>query len=94
MSWESAAAEALVACESVSAMMASGGSAEQLAGGLTPREAEVLRLVAEGKSNRGIADELVLSHKTVKRHLDNIFNKLGVSSRTAAAAFALRAGIV
>jgi DNA-binding CsgD family transcriptional regulator/tetratricopeptide (TPR) repeat protein len=93
MTWESAAAEALAACESGGAMTASGGSAEQLPGGLTRREGEVLRLVAEGKTNRQIADELVLSHKAVKRHLDNIFNKLGVSSRGAATAFALRAGV-
>ena len=56
--------------------------------GLTAREQEVLRLVAGGKSNREIAAELVLSEHTVARHLQNIFAKLGVSSRTAASAFA------
>jgi ATP/maltotriose-dependent transcriptional regulator MalT len=56
--------------------------------GLTGREQEVLRLVAAGKSNREIAAELVLSEHTVARHLQNIFAKLGVSSRTAASAFA------
>ena len=56
--------------------------------GLTAREAEVLRLVASGKSNAQIAAELVLSEKTVARHLSNIFAKLGVNSRTAAAAYA------
>jgi DNA-binding CsgD family transcriptional regulator len=56
--------------------------------GLTARELEVLHLVAEGKSNRKIAAELVLSEHTVARHLQNIFAKLGVSSRTAASAFA------
>jgi len=56
--------------------------------GLTAREAEVLRLVASGKSNSQIAAELVLSDKTVARHLSNIFGKLDVSSRTAAAAYA------
>ncbi len=56
--------------------------------GLTARELEVLRLVAGGKSNRQIAAELVLSEHTVARHLQNIFAKLGVSSRTAASAFA------
>ena len=56
--------------------------------GLTAREQEVLRLVASGKSNREIASELVLSEHTVARHLQNIFAKLGVSSRTAASALA------
>jgi len=59
-----------------------------LPGGLTAREAEVLRLVASGQSNANIAAELVLSEKTVARHLSNIFTKLGVTSRTAAAAYA------
>ncbi len=57
-------------------------------GGLSPREVEVLRLVAGGLSNAAIADELTLSEKTVARHLSNIFVKLDVGSRTAAAAFA------
>ncbi len=57
-------------------------------GGLSPRELEVLRLVAAGNSNPAIAGQLVLSEKTVARHLSNIFSKLDVGSRTAAAAFA------
>lgn len=56
--------------------------------GLTPRELEVIRLVAAGRSNRQIAAELVISEHTVARHVQNIFAKLGVSSRTAAGAFA------
>lgn len=56
--------------------------------GLTDREVEVLRLAASGRSNAQIAAELVLSEKTVARHLSNIFTKIDVSSRTAAAAFA------
>jgi ATP/maltotriose-dependent transcriptional regulator MalT len=56
-------------------------------GGLTEREAEVLRLVAEGKTNKDIASELFLSERTVARHLSNIFTKIDVNSRTAAAAF-------
>ena len=60
----------------------------ELPAGLTAREVEVLRLVAIGKSNPAIAAELVLSEKTVARHLSNIFGKIDVSSRTAAAAYA------
>ena len=56
--------------------------------GLSDREREVLRLVATGQSNREIAAALVLSEHTVARHLQNIYAKLGVSSRTAAGAFA------
>jgi DNA-binding CsgD family transcriptional regulator len=58
--------------------------------GLTEREAEVLRLVAAGKTNPEIAAHLVLSEKTVARHLSNIFNKIDVTTRTAAAAFAFQ----
>jgi DNA-binding NarL/FixJ family response regulator len=61
--------------------------------GLTEREAQVLRLVATGKSNRGIATDLVLSQKTVERHLSNIFSKLGISSRTEATAYAFEHGL-
>lgn len=57
-------------------------------GGLSAREVEVLRLVAAGHSNAEIALALVLSEKTVARHLSNIFGKLDVTSRTAAAAYA------
>ncbi len=60
----------------------------EAAGGLTTREVQVLALVAAGKSNRAIATELFLSEKTIERHLSNIFTKLGVGSRTAAAAYA------
>lgn len=57
-------------------------------GGLTSRELEVLRLVASGMTNRAIAGELVISDKTVARHLANIFSKLDVSTRSAATAYA------
>ncbi len=64
-----------------------------LPAGLTPREAEVLRLVASGKTNRDIAVELVISEHTVSRHLQNMYAKLGVSSRSAATAFAFEHGL-
>ncbi|MGI8628434.1 MAG: response regulator transcription factor [Geodermatophilaceae bacterium] len=67
------------------------GAAE---GGLTAREVQVLGLVATGKSNRAIAADLVLSEHTVRRHLQNIFAKLGVSSRAAATAFAFQHDLV
>ena len=62
--------------------------------GLSVRELEVLRLVAAGKTNREIATELVVSEHTVARHLQNIFAKLGVTSRTAATAFAFQHELV
>jgi DNA-binding NarL/FixJ family response regulator len=61
---------------------------DMAAHGLTPRELQVLRLLATGKTNRSIAADLVLSEKTVDRHATNIFAKLGVTSRTAATAYA------
>jgi ATP/maltotriose-dependent transcriptional regulator MalT len=64
------------------------GGPAALPGGLTAREAEVLRLVAAGKTNRDIAVELVISEHTVARHLQNMFAKLGVTSRSGATAFA------
>jgi predicted ATPase/DNA-binding CsgD family transcriptional regulator len=70
------------------------GAARARPGGVTEREADVLRLLVEGKTNQEIAAALVISPKTVKRHLDNIFARLGVSSRTAAATLAVRAGLV
>jgi ATP/maltotriose-dependent transcriptional regulator MalT len=62
--------------------------------GLSPRELEVLRLVAAGKSNREIAAALVISEHTVARHVQNIFGKLRVSSRAAATAFAFEHDLV
>jgi DNA-binding CsgD family transcriptional regulator len=62
-------------------------------GGLTPREEEILAQVVSGASNHQVAERLVISDKTVSRHLANIFAKLGVGSRTAAAAWAHEHGI-
>lgn len=67
---------------------------DHLPGALTQREAEVLRLVAAGKTNKQIAEDLYLSAKTVGRHMSNIFTKLGVNSRAAATSFAHRHGIL
>ncbi len=63
-------------------------------GELSPRELDVLRLVAEGLSDGEIAERLVLSPHTVHRHVANIRRKLGLTSRTAAAAHAARTGLV
>jgi len=62
--------------------------------GLTARETEVLRLVASGSTNRGIALKLKISEKTVARHLSNIFNKLDLNSRSAATAYAYEHDLV
>ena len=78
--------------ERVGARPGAGADAEPH--GLTGRELEVLRLVAAGRSNRAIAEELVISEHTVARHVQNIFAKLGVSSRTAAGAFAFEHDLV
>jgi DNA-binding CsgD family transcriptional regulator len=72
----------------VSGAVASGDS------GLTARELEVLRLVAAGRTNREIASALTISEHTVARHIQNIFAKLGVTSRTAASAFAFEHDLV
>jgi DNA-binding NarL/FixJ family response regulator len=69
-------------------------AAPSAAGGLTAREVQVLRLVAAGKSNRAIAAELVISEHTVARHVQNIFAKLDISSRSAATAFAFEHGLL
>jgi ATP/maltotriose-dependent transcriptional regulator MalT len=62
--------------------------------GLTRREVEVLRLVAKGMSNGGVAASLVISEHTVHRHVANVLGKLGVSSRAAAVAQAARLGLL
>jgi DNA-binding CsgD family transcriptional regulator len=71
-----------------------GPAASSDSDGLTPRELQVLRLVAAGETNKAIASELVLSERTVDRHVSNIFAKLGVSSRAAATAHAYEHGLV
>ena len=98
---ESAAAELGAAARAFAALGATPATQEvdrllapgPLPRGLTAREAEVLRLVATGRSNPEIAAALFLSEKTVARHLSNIFTKLDVASRTAAAAYAFDHGL-
>jgi cystathionine beta-lyase/cystathionine gamma-synthase len=71
-----------------------GRSAAARRAGLTAREVEVLSLVADGLSNREVAERLVVSEHTVHRHVANIYAKLGVSSRAAATAFAFEHSLV
>ena len=64
--------------------------------GLTAREVEVLRLIASGRSNQEIGQELVLSRRTVERHVSNIYQKIGASGKVAratASVYALRNGL-
>ena len=70
-----------------------GATRPSFPAGLSAREAAVLRLVAAGKSNREIAEQLALSEKTVANHLTSILNKTGTENRTAATAFAVRHGL-
>ena len=63
-------------------------------GSLSAREAQVLRLLAAGKTNRAIANELFISERTVARHVSNIFDKLGVSNRTGATAWAFQHDLI
>ena len=63
------------------------------AGGLSGREVEVLRLLAAGKSNQQIANELVISINTAQRHLNHIYTKIGANNRVEAAAYAQRQGL-
>ena len=66
----------------------------QRVGSLSERETQVLRLLAAGKTNRAIAEELFISEKTVARHVSNIFDKLGVSSRSGATAWAFQHNLI
>ena len=63
-------------------------------GGLTDREAEVLRLVAKGQSNKEIAAELVLSVRTVERHITNLYGKIDARGKADATAYAIHHGLV
>lgn len=91
---ERAAARAVLAELGVEPSRSPRGDRTTRPGGLTRRESEVLGLVARGMSNREVAAALVLSDKTIARHLANVYTKLGVTSRTAAAAFAHEHGLI
>ena len=82
------AAAARVMAELVESSRPRGGAL------LTPRETEVLALIARGQPNKVIARELGVSEKTVKTHVSNVLGKLGVSDRTQAALYAVREGLV
>ena len=67
---------------------------QRTATALTPRERQILVLVAQGKSNRDIANALVISERTARTHVSNVLTKLGLASRTQAALWAVREGLV
>jgi predicted ATPase/DNA-binding CsgD family transcriptional regulator len=69
------------------------GATPSVPAGLTPREAQVLRLIAAGRSNRQIAADLVLSVRTVERHITNLYAKIGANGKADATAFAFRHGL-
>jgi len=85
--------EALGAIPDAAADAALAPGADQRPGGLTTRELEALALVARGSTNRQIADELVISEKTVASHVGHTLTKLGLSSRSAATAYAFEHGL-
>jgi DNA-binding NarL/FixJ family response regulator len=91
---DTAAMERRAARSTLAALGEAVAQQRQLAPGLTDREAEVLTLVARGKTNRAIAAELYISEKTVASHLSHIFTKLGLSSRSAATAYAYEHNLV
>lgn len=90
------AGEALISPGAAAKLMKefADGPAGATAERLTERETEVLRLIAQGLSNRGIAEELVLSEKTVKTHVSNILAKLHLADRTQAALYAVRKRLI
>jgi DNA-binding CsgD family transcriptional regulator len=94
MPYEQAVGDAFAfLAEPAPAVETSGPSDPIAKHGLSPRELQVLRLVAEGRSNREIAEALFISRRTATTHMTHLFTKLGLDSRAAAAAYAVRHGI-
>jgi DNA-binding NarL/FixJ family response regulator len=94
MSTNEAIEQALALHESATPPSQPRAEGSALTAGLTPREIEVLRLMAKGQSNKEIAAELVISVNTVQRHVGNILFKTSLANRTQVASYAHRAGIV
>lgn len=86
------AGQTLLADDVAAVLVAGGAGSSSGSSGLTEREGDVLRELAQGRSNREIARALVVSEKTVKTHVSNILLKLGVQDRTQAALWAVRNG--
>jgi DNA-binding NarL/FixJ family response regulator len=84
--------------EAVEAVLAAAGhrvpARHEGPGRLTRREVEVLRLLARGLSNKAIAEQLVVSPKTIGTHVEHIYAKIGASSRTQASLFAMQNGLL
>ena len=94
-----AEAESKLDADAVACVLAASGqrkapSLSRWPAELTDREVEVLRLIARGRSNREVAEQLFISPKTVGRHVENVYAKIGVSSRAAAALFAMGHGLL
>ena len=94
LTFDEAIDEALVFARSVTRLASPDHRQPHDQRGLSPRELEILRLIGEGYSNPEIATRLFISHKTVRNHVTNILAKLEVESRTAAAVYALRQGLL
>jgi DNA-binding CsgD family transcriptional regulator len=90
---EVSAAEELAKAQSTFERLGAHRPAPETPNGLSRRECEVLALIADGCSNRQIGEKLYISDRTVARHLTNIFHKIGVTSRTQAARYALDRGL-
>lgn len=88
------AGQATLAPEATQALIRAATQVEEVNYDLTPREKEVLALMAQGKSNPDIADELIISRSTVKFHVSSILSKLGAASRTEAVSRALQEKLI